>query len=241
MRGAPAAPDDALRGAASLVFVADLEAPALSDEDEHHVCDVLRVEPGEVVAVADGSGAWRQATVRRVTRGRRSPGPRISFDLGDVRTSAAPAWPVTVAFAPPSRQRAELVVEKLTELGVDTIVPVITRRTSQAHIRSLRPERLARIARAACAQSRRLVVPVIAEPQPLAVFLEAVPGAAIASFGGGALPVGARSAVIGPEGGFDEVEIAGAPAFGLGPSVLRAETASIVAAALLVARRAGVA
>ena len=89
-------------------------------------------------------------------------------------------------------------------------------------------------------QSRRAWLPVVDAVTPFsAVAAEA--GAALAHPGGGPPALDRPVVLVGPEGGWDERELAtGLPLVGLGPSVLRAETAAVVAGALLCALRAGV-
>ena len=92
-----------------------------------HLLDVLRLRAGEVVAVSDGAGRWAPCRVSAdaVGRGRpagRSRGhPRPRRAPREVARTAAPE--LTVAFAPTKGDRPEWVVQKLTELGVDRIVP----------------------------------------------------------------------------------------------------------------------
>jgi len=151
-----------------------------------------------------------------------------------------------VAFAIPKGDRLELIVQKLTELGIDRIVPLVTRRTvvhfDDASIRR-RTERLQRVAREACAQARRLWLPTVTEPQVLDVFLAAmtdVDHVAVAEPGGGALTAQIHGVVIGPEGGWDQDELPdGIARVGLGSTILRVETAAVVAGALMQAQRTG--
>lgn len=228
--GAPAAP---WRDAAALVFVADLDAPRLDDADAHHLGRVLRLRAGAVVGVADGSGRWRPCTFD----GRAGLEP-----ADDPVATSTPAPPVTVGFAPPKGDRPELVVQKLTELGVDRIVPFLAERSvvrwePEKAARNL--ERLRRVALEASMQSRRTWLPEVAE---LATFDEvaALSGAAGADLDGGPPSLERPVLLVGPEGGWSPSERSALPAaVGLGPTVLRAETAAITGAALLCALRSG--
>ena len=151
-----------------------------------------------------------------------------------------------MAFAPAKGDRPEWVVQKLTELGVDRIVPLAADRsvvrwgTGRAE-RAL--ERLRRVAREAAAQSRRTWLPEV-EPVTTVAGLVATSGehggVRLAQMGGGPPAPGDRTVAVGPEGGWspDEAGLGGAP-LGLGPTVLRAETAAVAAAVLLVSLRAG--
>lgn len=154
-----------------------------------------------------------------------------------------PAPPVTVAFAVVKGQRPEWAVQKLTEIGVDRIVPVLAARSvvrwplgeSGAPLARLR-----RVAREAAMQSRRAWLPVVEGVTPFAA-VAAEAGAALAYPGGGRPSLDRPVLLVGPEGGWDGEELArGLPQVDLGPSMLRAETAAVVAGALLCALRAGV-
>ncbi len=216
---------------APLVFVEDLDAPRLGLEDRHHLERVLRLAPGDELVVADGAGRWRPCRL----------GPELG-ELGAVVHEPAPATSLTVAFALIRGERPELVVQKLTELGIDRIVPFAASRSvvrwdrerADKHARRLRVT-----ARAAAMQSRRTWLP---EVLPVATFAEvsAMEGAALAELGGGPIAAGHTTVLIGPEGGWAPEELAsGLPTVGLGPHVLRAETAAIAAGAVVTALRGG--
>jgi 16S rRNA (uracil1498-N3)-methyltransferase len=150
---------------------------------------------------------------------------------------------ITVAFAVVKGDRPEWAVQKLTELGVDRIVPLLAARSVvrwPPGESSGQLARLRRVAREAAVQSRRAWLPVI---EGVTRFGDVVaePGAALAHPGGVPPSLDRPVLLVGPEGGWDEHEVAaGPPLVGLGPSVLRAETAAVVAGALLCALRAGV-
>ena len=219
-----------LRGGAAHLFVASLDAPVLSDADAHHVLRVLRVRPGEPVTVSDGQGAWAPAVLGRD---------------GDVALTGAvvhepePRWRIGVAFAPVKAGKPEVIVQKLTELGVDDVVPLVATARSVARWEESRTgrqhARLVAVAREAAMQSRRTRLPVVHEPVVLGA-LDA--GAAFAEPGGDEVAPVHRLVVVGPEGGFDPGEIpAGAPRVSLGEGILRSETAAIVAGALMARER----
>ena len=141
------------------------------------------------------------------------------------------------------RENFELVVQKATEIGVAEIVPVITRRTVKL---ALKQERLEKIIKEAAEQSGRGVVPKLHEPIEFEKAVEQVKDKQNILFdSSGSIPASssqlpASIAIwIGPEGGFDETEIAAAKTAGfhiatLGKLTLRAETAAIVASYLAV-------
>jgi 16S rRNA (uracil1498-N3)-methyltransferase len=217
----------------------------LSGDDAHHLARVRRVRAGEVLTGADGHGRWRVYDVAEAgTRG---------LDLRattEVRHEPRLVPALTVAFALTKGDRPELVVQKLTELGVDAMVLLRAARSvvrwDDARAASA-IERLRRVAREAGAQSRRARVPLVDGPiEPRA--LVGTSGLIVAGTHGGssgelALPEdGEWVVVVGPEGGFDDEELAGfgdAPRLTIGPHVLRAETAAIAVGAALAGRRHG--
>jgi len=140
-------------------------------------------------------------------------------------------------------ERPELVVQKLTELGVDRIVPFAAERSVvrwEGEKAEKQTVRLRRVAREAAMQSRRTWLPEVAELTDFATVC-GLPGAAGADVGGDPPSLAHPTLLIGPEGGWSPRERALLPgSVGLGPTVLRAETAAISGAALLVALRSGV-
>lgn len=145
---------------------------------------------------------------------------------------------LTVGFALIKGDRPELVVQKLTEIGVDRIVPLQTARSvvrwDGAKVAKA-VGRLRSVAKAAAAQCHRPHLPEIAEVAPAAELLRDG-DAALAARGGGTLTDRHRTVLVGPEGGWAPEELGhGAPTVDLGPHVLRAETAAIAAGVLLVA------
>lgn len=217
-----------LRGSAAHVFVADVSAPALSDDDHRHLAKVLRLRDGETVSCSDGAGSWRLCTWNN---GGLEPSAAVA-------TEPAPAPELTVAVSPVKGDKTDLVVEKLVEIGIDSIVLLAPVERSVVrwapgkvdHVLS----RYERIARSAAMQSRRVFLPRLTGPVPLETVLEGT--AAVAEPGGDAPWDNVTTVVIGPEGGFTERETAAASRrVDLGPHVLRAETAAIVAASRMVA------
>lgn len=216
------------------VFVADLDHPDLEPDDRHHLQRVLRIREGEAFTASDGQGRWRPC---------RFTDP-VTAD-GEIVT-VAPAEPtLTIGFALVKGERPELVVQKLTELGIDRIVPFVARRSVvrwDGDRADRNVARLRRVAREAAMQCRRVYLPIVEAVVPFDQLL----GADVAlaqQFGPG--PSLARTTVlIGPEGGWDPDEVArsvakGVGAVGLGPHVLRAETAAVTAGALLAGLRSG--
>jgi 16S rRNA (uracil1498-N3)-methyltransferase len=211
--------------------------------DGHHLARVRRVRPGEAVTGADGYGRWRAYEVATVERG--AVELRATSDL--LREPALRPR-LSVACALTKGEKPELVVQKLTELAVDTILLVIAAR-SVVRWDDAREEkamdRLRKVAREAGAQSRRARLPTIDGPLPVRE-LVGRPGLVVADRTGrgpDALPLpegGEWVVAVGPEGGFDDDELASfgdAPRLALGEHVLRAETAALAAASALAWRR----
>jgi 16S rRNA (uracil1498-N3)-methyltransferase len=149
----------------------------------------------------------------------------------------APRWPLVVAFAPVKGEKPEVIVQKLTEIGIDEIIPLTPTRFSVVKWDSARAEklleRLQRVAREAAMQSRRVWLPKVCGVTPLASVL-AQYSASLAEPGGKPVDGNDRCVVIGPEGGFAPEELEQCTKrVSLGESILRAETAAIVAGALM--------
>ena len=226
----------ALRHSAAHVFVDQLEAPVLGEDDQHHLGRVLRLRDGESVTASDGRGQWRACVWR----------DGALEVAGDVVATAPPQMRCAVAFTPVKGDRNEWAVQKLTEIGIDEVIilaptqhSVVRWSDADKQLRKLRV-----VAREAAMQSRRVWLPNVVG---LATLHEvcAGDGAAVADPNGVALftgvppHAGVSLVVVGPEGGFAEEELpAGVPRVQLGDTILRAETATLVAATLLVARRA---
>ncbi|MFN8037247.1 MAG: RsmE family RNA methyltransferase [Acidimicrobiia bacterium] len=222
------------------VFVDELsETVEVTGDDGHHLARVRRVAAGATLTAADGSGAWRSYRVVAVSRS----GLRLVACAGRLlEPELTPR--LSVAFALTKRDKPELVVQKLTELGVDVILPVTTRRTvlrwdpARAEAAG---DRLARVARGAAMQCRRARVPrigAVAGLSELAGRSDLVVADRAGEQAGDLVAEGCTSwcLVVGPEGGLDAEELAmldAAPRLAVGPYVLRAETAAIAGAAAL--------
>lgn len=232
-------PAELLRGAS-----ATLDATA-----HRHLVKVLRLGPDAVLQVFDGQG--NEIEARIVAVGKAS----VEIALGERRQLPAAACTVTLLIAPPRGERMDFVVQKTTELGVARIVPVTTTR-AMVKANPQQPRRWRAIAQEAARQSGRADVPVVTELTP---FVQALTDA-------GAehecclflweseqrqslrrlLQAAPRSValLVGPEGGFADDEAAraiaaGFVAVGLGPRILRSETAAMVAVALAQAASGG--
>jgi 16S rRNA (uracil1498-N3)-methyltransferase len=215
---------------------------ALTPAQLHRLRNVLRLAPGAPVgAFNERDGEWRctvgelgrNAGVLVVEQRLRAPEPEPDL------------W---LLFAPVKRARLDWLVEKATELGTAALLPVWTARTQSERINL---ERLTALAIAAAEQCERLSVPEIRAPERLDRVLAEWPASRtllVCDESGGGRPIADAMAdhaipasaaiLIGPEGGFDAREL---DAFGklpivnrvgLGPRVLRAETAAVAAMAV---------
>ena len=216
------------------VFVDDLERLELRDEDRHHLTRSLRLRPGDPFTASDGAGSWQVCRLGSGPDGEVEP-------VGEVVFVEAPQPRLTIGFALIKGGRPELVVQKLTELGVDAMVPFtaehsVVRWDADRATRHI--ERLRRVAREAAMQSRQVRLPDSGEPTDFAT-LAAHPGAIRADITGNPPSLDHPTVLIGPEGGWSDTERHQLGAIRLSSSVLRSETAAIGAAALLTALRDG--
>ncbi len=199
----------------------------------HQIARVLKLAPGERIVLCNGQGREALMTLESVTP------MRVELSLVEERNSTTePPRPVTLYLALVKPDAFEVAVEKAVECGVAEIVPVVAERSIK---RELKADRLKRIAREAAEQSGRGTLPVIQAPVPLK---DAVAKAVAESKAFFCLPGAPKlngvpatepvSVFIGPEGGWTGEEerlalAAGLQPAGLGPTVLRAETAAAVA------------
>jgi 16S rRNA (uracil1498-N3)-methyltransferase len=231
------------------------ETVALDDEPHRYLSRVLRLQAGDAVTVFDGEGHEIAAVIE-------SSDARVTvLRLGERRDAPPVGRPVILLQAIPKGERMDLLVQKTTELGVARICPVVSARTvvqaTRARLGSgdnrLRRWRL--IAQEAARQCGRADLPIIDEPRSLDEALALTPADCVRFMAweeDRARPLrralaGDEPAVallIGAEGGFTAAEAetatrAGFAAVGLGPRILRSETAAIVAVALVQAALGG--
>ena len=217
---------------------------ALADDAAHHAVRVLRLSRGDPITLFDGTGGEYAATLADTTK----KAVTAAIERFDDVERESPVR-VTLVQAVLAADAMDYAMRKAVELGVAAIAPVTCAR-SQA---SLDGERAIRrvahwraIAVSACEQCGRNRIPAVAPVQSLATWLRAkredrvaiaAPGATLSlrAFVDDAPPA---AIVVGPEGGFTDEELemavaAGAVPIGMGPRVLRAETAGVAALAMI--------
>jgi len=222
-----------------------------------HLVRVLRARAGDELILFNGDGREFNGAIEAVR------GSRVAASVGDGRPMDRESpLSITLVQCIPRGDRMDFIVQKATELGVARIVPVLSQRSvvrldkSQAESKA---NHWRAVAVSACEQCGRNRLPSIEAAQPLLSYLgELAPGAqlrlvlepesaphgpASAQGPGGAAAgkVVEAEIAIGPEGGFasDELEafrVAGFSQVGLGPRILRSETAAIAAVVWLQAR-----
>ena len=213
----------------------------LTGDEARHLSRVLRGQPGDEVVVFAGNGVEWPARIVRVAR------DEVELQLADPSTDPVRPGPrLTLAVALPKGERQKWLVEKLTELGADRLVPLVTTRGVAEATEAARG-RLERGVIEACKQCGRNRLLEIATPHTVAELLAALAAGQAILADPHAPPLDAAAVrdpgreivgLVGPEGGFtgDEIaaaEHAGAIRVGLGPHILRVETAAIALAARL--------
>lgn len=212
-----------------------LETLTLEGDAYRHLFRAARLAVAATLRVVDGRGAARQASVAAV--GRR----RAELTLGGPLPSNEPSRAVEIFVAPPKSGRASWMVEKLTEIGVRRVHLWATERAPRRY-GSGRLERLRRVAAAALEQCGRSYLPEVGVVDwqegldRLRTFQSRwllLPGAPPPADPADTCPV---ALLVGPEGGWtpaEQQQLVELPcrAVGLGPTILRVETAALAAAA----------
>jgi 16S rRNA (uracil1498-N3)-methyltransferase len=212
----------------------------LDHDRAHFLRSVLRLSRGAAVAVFNArDGEWL-ARIDGLGKG------WCSLAVEAQRRKPAPEPDVWTVFAPIKRARIDFLAEKATELGSAVLQPVITERTAVSRVNV---ERLAANAREAAEQCSRLSVPEVRPPVALADLLAAWPverRLLLCAEAGPAQPIGEAltaadggpwALLTGPEGGFAQseldalLELPFVTPVGLGPRLLRADTAALAALA----------
>ncbi len=215
----------------------------IADPDEiHHIKDVLRLKKGALIQIFNAQNQEADAVIDFFSQ----EGLRVS--VGSVREAILNKIKIILACAPPKKDKFEWIIEKCTELGVDEIIPLKTKRGQVVFSREKMAGKLSRfqkVALNAAKQSQRTAVPLIHPmtdlgsvlktlgPQGLHLFpslnghSQHIKDALLKASGGQSVTI-----FIGPEGDFtpDEVKMAldhGCVPVSLGPTVLKVETAAV--------------
>lgn len=228
-----------------LFFCADLSSSrvTLSDAEAHHAIHVLRIRKNDNIDLFDGAGHMATAVITAVDRSTVT----VSV-LAKTFESKPTTGLLTVAAAPPKGDRLKWMVEKLTELGVDSYVPLQTSRTVVDPRKSKLDKLNANVISAAKQSGQRWLMEItspvtlnelVSSKQVSRQLIVAHPYEAGAQpTVGPDLSAGNCVLLIGPEGGFTEGEVnlakqAGASSICLPRTILRIETAAISFAAIL--------
>ncbi|MBI5362114.1 MAG: 16S rRNA (uracil(1498)-N(3))-methyltransferase [Planctomycetes bacterium] len=226
----------------------------LHPDDLDHALRVLRLEAGDEVIGLDGAGrAWRMRVASVERRAVVLAGAEVAAEAPRPGSGGGAPPAVKLCVALPKPAPAEEMFDRLVQLGLDTLVPLIAER-SGPHARELSPhrrERLERIAREALKQSGRLWLPRIAAPEGLGevlgrglpqetAFLDPGASASFLEWSSKAVEAHEPALFVGPEGGWTDAERealvrAGATPCRLARAILRIETAAEAALAVLAA------
>jgi len=230
-------------------FTSDENSVTLGDEETRHLRDVLRLKTGDEVFVFNGAGREFKCKIANIARD--------SVQLS-IMAEVAPARPesplsLTMAVALLKGEKFDLVLQKLTELGVTRVQPLITTladvRLKEGADVDRKLTRWRRIVMEAAKQCGRAVVPEVTAPKDICDLVESEehPALMFSERDGQSLPEILRDlpselssvfALVGSEGGWTNDELAQARQAGwkivtLGGRILRAETAAIAVATLL--------
>ena len=229
----------------------NLSSGIFSPEESHHAVDVLRLRSGDSAAIFDGKGTEARVRLTQVSA------DEVSYETLSTARTPPPSCRIRFGQALIKPVGMDLLIQKLTELGVSEIWPIASERSISKPSGEKRiSHRWESIALSACKQSGQNWLPKIHEVGPLDNFLSAPnpappAGRIIGSLQPEAKPLPALLAavrqvgkppaldlLIGPEGDFTPAEIGRARSAGfqpasLGPLILRSETASLFLASVL--------
>lgn len=219
-------------------FANDIEnnTAYLGNDESFHLSAVLRLEKGERVEIVNG-GKLYVGTVEKNDKKN-----AVIDNLQEIPVESEPKVKVTLFQGVPKGSKMEFAVQKCTEIGVSSIVPVITKRCV-VKAKDGKEERLNRVAFEACKQCKRVFVPRVESTVELedvdfsSFDLLVVPyedehAVSIKQVLSGCDSPAKVGVVIGPEGGFEAQEIdmlkqKGAKCVSLGRRILRSETAGM--------------
>lgn len=212
----------------------------LTAEEMHHAVNVLRRKVGDTLAFTDGRGMFYSGNITEVTK------REAWIEIESAVEQKQQTYKVSIAVAPTkSFDRMEWCVEKLTEIGVQTIIPLLCERAER---KKWNPDRIRKISISAMKQSKRAYLPECTVPMKVSEVVKNIPASTVkyialqdAQSISGVRHYKPGSDVlilIGPEGDFTEIEISTATRaefipLSLGNFRLRTETAAIMAASTI--------
>ncbi len=213
---------------------------SIPSDQARQIRSVLRLCPGDRIIILDNTGI--EYVVRLL-----SPSQGIIEERR--RTVAEPATRLVLYQGLLKGQKMDFVLQKGTEIGISAFVPIITKRSVAGEPGEAKRRRHQMIVKEAAEQSGRGLIPEVLPAMPLHEALTRAEGMLVVPWEGeremplasiSPSPGATMSLFIGPEGGFslpeiEMVQAAGAHAVTLGPRILRAETAGLVSASLLLA------
>ena len=213
---------------------------SLPDQEAQHAARVMRVQVGDFVTLFDGAGNEAEAQIAAV--GRKS----VECTAGArQRVDREPGRAIQLGIALPKPDRARELIERLTEIGVQSVTPLIASRSQRPPSESM-IQKLRRGVIEACKQSGRNQLMTVADPVSADTFFrEPASGRRLIAHPVGTstdewpLPSETVTVAVGPEGGWTEEEVAlaqqhGFAAIHLGKRIYRIETAATVIAARLI-------
>lgn len=221
------------------------EITALPDDQSHYLKHVLRHTDGAMIRVFNGQDGEWTATLR--SSGKKQFSISIETQL---RIQPRGLQETHLIFPPLKKDALDFLIEKSVELGVTHLHPVLTQKTV---VRDIKPERLKKQIIEACEQCERQDIPALSPLAELEKFLRDWPRektiyAALeredAALLGRKDSVSAHAFLIGPEGGFSDIEknnlkkLEFVEAVNLGPNILRAETAALCCLSFALTSRA---
>ncbi|MBB3048400.1 16S rRNA (uracil1498-N3)-methyltransferase [Litorivivens lipolytica] len=215
----------------------------LDDSASRHLCQVLRLNRGDVLVLFNGDGCSYPARISHADKKK----AQVTVEDCDQRALESP-FPIHLGIALSKGDRFDWVLQKATELGVTAITPLQTQRVD-VKLNRERAEKKQRhwqqVIISACEQCGRNRLPQLAEPQTLQDWLGEVEAdqkwVLSPAHEGGLRPSQSASSaalLVGPEGGLEDDEVklalnAGFEALQLGPRILRTETAPLAAISIL--------
>lgn len=213
----------------------------IAGEEHHHLSRVLRLGAGDVVSATNGRGLLIEATLTSIDKDRSAA--RVTRVLQD----EAPRRRVVLAMSLLPRAHFEVAVSQCVEVGVTEVIPVVAERCHVTTWSRAVAVRVERIAVAAMKQSGRAWLPSIQGARSLTTLASEVASgrcgrAVVGDLGAPALATTSHAgdvlAIVGPEAGFTDAEVArlvdaGAERVSVSSHRLRAETAAVVLVAAL--------